>query len=125
MAPNEVAMILAKLDKQEERQIETLEKVAALDAKIDAKMSERDRYCGTCRDNNEVEHRNLFDQVRDIMLQLAEKSGVKIGKIQAATDSNNDLTKKLYIIGWAFSAGASLATILAYWPQLKHFFGGG
>lgn len=124
MAPNEVAMILSKLDKQEERQIEILEKVAALDAKIEAKMSERDRYCDTCREKNEAEHNSLFDQVRDIMLQLAKRSGIKTGKLQAAAASDNELKKRLYVIGWAFSAGASVATILAYWPQIKHFFGG-
>jgi hypothetical protein len=91
---------------------------------IKGRLDSQDRYCVSCKQNNQDEHDGFDGRIGDIEISRAKNAGVQEGKKEAIVESQTQRNWRLTFIVGAFGAGASLATIIAYWPQVKHFFGG-
>jgi hypothetical protein len=115
MSPTTEQLILMKLTGIEERQIEQGEAIA----EIKGKMAEGDRYCGDCKKDINHNFDIVYDRVRQVEIDRAKNAGVKAGKQEAEADDDKKLSRWTMIIGFAFSAGASLASIWQSWPQIK------
>lgn len=115
MSPTTEQLILNKLISIEDRQIEQGESIA----KIEVKMAEGDRYCGECKRDIYHNFDIVYERQRQTEIERAKNAGVKAGIKEADEADDKRLSRFLMIAGFAFSAGASIATIWQSWPTIK------
>jgi len=122
MSPTTEQHILMKLtgieevqDDIRERQIKQGEAIALITGKMEADA----KYCTDCKSGINHTFDVVFDKQHQSDIERERLKGVNDGIQVAEARDNKKFSWRLKLVGWAFAAGASIASIYASWSQIK------
>jgi len=124
LSPTTEQLILLKLTGIEERQIEFEErqiKQGEAIASITGKMESDTKYCTDCKGDIYHNFDVVYERQRQAELDRAKDTGVNDGIQAAEARDDKKLTRWIKIATFAFTAGASAASIYTSWAQIKQW----